>query len=72
MFSANVNPQNRVVCREELFLKFGDESSGFAGRLEMFDGSWERWRLAGEFRYSAFAGPAGRRRSREVHGHEAR
>jgi hypothetical protein len=29
--------------------------------------SWERWRLAGEFRLSAPDWPAGRRRSQEVH-----
>jgi hypothetical protein len=30
--------------------------------------SWERWRLAGEFRLSAPDWPAGRRRSQEVYG----
>ena len=29
--------------------------------------SWERWRLAGEFRLSAPDWPAGRRRSQEAH-----
>jgi hypothetical protein len=29
--------------------------------------SWERWRLAGEFRLSAPDRPAGRRRSQEFH-----
>jgi hypothetical protein len=33
-------------------------------------GSWERWRLAGEFRFSACDWPAGRRRSQEVHAGE--
>jgi hypothetical protein len=30
--------------------------------------SWERWRPAGEFRFSAPDWPAGRRRSQEDHG----
>jgi hypothetical protein len=30
--------------------------------------SWERWRLAGEFQFSASDWPARRRRSQEVHG----
>jgi hypothetical protein len=29
--------------------------------------SWERWRFAGEFRFSAPDWPAGRQRSQEVH-----
>jgi hypothetical protein len=33
--------------------------------------SWERWRLAGEFRLSAPDWPAGRRRSQGVHGEMA-
>jgi hypothetical protein len=35
---------------------------------EPWRSSWERWRLAGEFRFSAPDWPAGRRRSQEVHG----
>jgi hypothetical protein len=30
--------------------------------------SWERWRPAGEFQFSASDQPAGRRRSQNVHG----
>jgi hypothetical protein len=33
--------------------------------------SWERWRLAGEFRLSAPDRPAGRRRSQGIHGEMA-
>ena len=34
--------------------------------------SWERWRLAGEFRFSAPDWPAGRQRSQEVYGEGGR
>jgi len=34
--------------------------------------SWERWRLAGEFRFSAFDWPASRRRSQGSRGEVAR
>ncbi len=38
------------------------------GTPEPGHNSWERWRLAGEFRFSVPGWPAGRRRSQEVHG----
>ena len=43
-----------------------------AGRPFGGASSWERWRLAGEFRFSAPNWPAGRRRSQEIHGEDGR
>jgi hypothetical protein len=43
--------------------------SGLTSTLTMNQGSfWERWRPAGEFRFSAPDQPTGRRRSQEVLG----
>ena len=75
--SSRVEP-DRSRRRESALTFTGLKVRGLTSSATRFKGSfdlqllthssWERWRLAGEFRFSVPDWPAGRRRSQEVHG----